>query len=74
MQLCALFRCQAGQHLVEDMVVPLARRRPHHARLVQEVTVDLRAVESPVRHLHLNEVALEHYNYSLTFSRSSHLV
>ncbi len=40
------------------MVVLLRRRRPHHAALVQEVAVDLGAVEGAVRDLDLDEVAL----------------
>lgn len=64
-QLRALVGREAGQHLVEDVVVALAGRRPHHARLVQEVAVDLGAVQRAVRHLHLDEVALEAVGRSL---------
>lgn len=59
-QLRALVGRKAGQQLVEDVVVALAGRRPHHSRLVQEVAVDLGAVQRAVRHLHLDEVTLSY--------------
>lgn len=58
MQLRALLRREPRQHLVEDVVVALARRRTHHTSLIQEVAVDLSAVQRAVGHLHLDEVPL----------------
>lgn len=54
----ALLGGEAGEHLVEDVIVAFARRRPDHAGLIEKVAMNLRAIEGAVGHLHLDEVAL----------------
>jgi len=57
MELLALLPAEPRQQLVEDVVVLLLGQRTDDARLVQEVAVDLGAVESSIRDLHLDELA-----------------
>lgn len=54
----ALVRREPREQLVKDVVVPLRGRGSHHTRLLQEVAVDLGAVQRAVCHLHLDEVTL----------------
>jgi len=56
-ELLAFLPAEPRQQLVEDVVVLLLGQRADDAGLVKEVAMDLGAVESSIRDLHLDELA-----------------
>lgn len=59
-QLGTLLAGKTGEHLIKDMVVLLPGQRSDDSRLVQEVAVDFRPVQSTIRNLNLDELTLRY--------------
>ena len=57
--LTSFLLCESCQHLIEYVVVFFIWKRPHHPRLIQEVTMDLGPVECSICYLHLDEMTLK---------------